>query len=74
VTAEFEGIDLIALDEALDELVTFGSRQSQVVELRFFGGLTMVEVADALDVSKKTAENDWAAARAWLRRYLEEDG
>jgi len=65
--------DLIALDEALNELATCSERPAQVIELRFFGGLTMSEIADVLHTSKKTVENDWAFARAWLRRQLTEE-
>jgi serine/threonine-protein kinase len=62
--------ELLALDEALLELATLNERQAQVVEQRFFGGLTVEEVAVQLGVSKRTVETDWAAARAWLRRRL----
>ncbi|MDA8020519.1 MAG: sigma-70 family RNA polymerase sigma factor [Thermoanaerobaculia bacterium] len=62
--------DLIALDEALDSLRQIDPRQAEVVELRFFGGLSMNDVARHLEVSKRTAEGDWAHARAWLRRAL----
>jgi RNA polymerase sigma factor (TIGR02999 family) len=65
-----EEIDLVALDEALRELAAFDERKSQVVELRFFAGLTLEEVAQALGVSKRTAESDWFMARAWLRDKL----
>lgn len=64
-------IDLVALDEALKELAAFGPRQARVVELRFFGGMTMSEIAEVIGVSKRTIENDWAAARAWLRQRID---
>lgn len=64
-------LDLAELDEALERLASLDARQAKVVELRFFGGLTMEEVAESLGVSKRTAESDWTFARAWLRRELE---
>ncbi len=63
-------IDVIALDEALEELKKLDSRQARVVELRFFGGLTVKEAAYALGVSDRTVDNEWCFARAWLRRRL----
>ena len=62
--------DLVALDEALGELFQFDARMAQVVEMRFFGGLTEEEIAAALDVSTKTVRRDWRLARSWLRRKL----
>ena len=57
-----------ALDEALEHLARLSSRQSQIVELRYFGGLTVDEVARVLRISPKTVKRDWSLARAWLRR------
>jgi RNA polymerase sigma-70 factor, ECF subfamily len=65
--------DLVAVDEALDRLAAEDSRKARVVELRFFGGLSMEETAQALDVSLRTVHNDWAFARAWLYRALKGD-
>jgi RNA polymerase sigma-70 factor, ECF subfamily len=62
--------DVIALDEALERLAALDPRQAKVVELRFFGGLSVEEVAHALGVSKRTVEGDWTFARAWLSREL----
>jgi RNA polymerase sigma-70 factor, ECF subfamily len=62
-----------ALREALCRLAALDDRQARVVELRFFGGLTVAEVADALGVSKRTVEEDWRIARAWLLFALRED-
>jgi len=62
--------DLVALDQALDRLASEDPRKARVVELRFFGGLSMEETAQALGVSLRTAHNDWAFARAWLYRAL----
>ena len=60
------GLDLIALDEALTELSALDARQGQIVELRYFGGLSEQEVADTLSVSRATVTREWKRARAWL--------
>jgi RNA polymerase sigma factor (TIGR02999 family) len=62
--------DLVALDEALTELATRDPRRSQVVELRFFGGLSIEESAEAMKVSTTTIERDWTIAKAWLHKEL----
>jgi RNA polymerase sigma factor (TIGR02999 family) len=62
--------DLVALDDALTALESFDSRKSRVVELRYFGGLSLEETAAALDVSIGTVRRDWSLARAWLYREL----
>jgi RNA polymerase sigma-70 factor, ECF subfamily len=67
---EGRSIDLLALDEALTQLVAFDARLCQVVELRFFGGLSIADTASALDVSAATVERDWVVAKAWLRQRL----
>jgi RNA polymerase sigma factor (TIGR02999 family) len=67
---ENHSADLLMLDEALDRLATFDERKCHVVVLRFFGGLTMEEVAAALQVRLRTVERDWTAAKAWLRTEL----
>ena len=61
---------LVAIDEALERLAAQDPRKASVVELRFFGGLSMEETANALGISLRTAHNDWAFARAWLFRAL----
>ncbi len=66
-----DGIDLIALDEALTKLSKQDERLGRVVELRFFGGLTIDEVAEVLSVSHTTVESDWKFARAWLKQRME---
>ena len=66
--------DLVALDDALTTLAELDGRQSQVVELRFFGGLSLEETAAALDVSVGTVRRDWSLARAWLYRELNRQG
>jgi RNA polymerase sigma factor (TIGR02999 family) len=65
-----KGEDLVALDDALRALATLDRRKSHVVELRFFGGLSVAETAAALSVSADTVMRDWKLARAWLRREL----
>ncbi len=65
-----KGPDVEALDEALDALARVDERKSRVVELRFFGGLSVAETAAALSVSPETVMRDWKLARAWLRREL----
>lgn len=62
--------DLVALDDALTDLAKLSERQSKVVELRFFGGLSEPEIAEVLQVSPRTVSNDWHLARAWLLREL----
>jgi RNA polymerase sigma-70 factor (ECF subfamily) len=59
-------LDLIALDEALTELLRFDARKHRIVELRFFGGLSVDEVAVVVNLSKTTVESEWRTARAWL--------
>jgi RNA polymerase sigma factor (TIGR02999 family) len=64
---DLDGVDAVELNDALEKLEQLDPRQAQVVELRFFGGLDVEEVARALNVSKRTVEGDWAHAKAWLR-------
>jgi RNA polymerase sigma factor (TIGR02999 family) len=63
-----------SLDEALERLARLSARQAQIVELRYFGGLTVDEVAGTLRISPKTVKRDWSIARAWLRRELTDAG
>ena len=65
-----QGVDLVALDDALKTLEGLNARQSRVVELRFFGGLSLEEAAHVLDVSVGTVRRDWSLAQAWLFREL----
>jgi RNA polymerase sigma factor (TIGR02999 family) len=62
--------DLAALDDALKTLESLDSRQSQIVELRFFGGLTEEEIAEVLGISPRTVRSDWSMAKVWLLREL----
>jgi RNA polymerase sigma factor (TIGR02999 family) len=64
--------DLMALDEAVRALAELDPRKGQVVELRFFGGLSVDEAAEVLGVSSETVKRDWRLAKAWLRRHLSE--
>jgi RNA polymerase sigma factor (TIGR02999 family) len=74
VAAPERGDDLVALDEALERLAAFDPRRSQVVELRFFGGLGVDEVAEVLKVSRQTVMRDWTLARTWLFQELRRNG
>jgi RNA polymerase sigma factor (TIGR02999 family) len=64
------GVDLIALEQALTRLGVADGRKSKVVELRFFGGLTVEQTAEVLEISPETVTRDWSFARAWLMREL----
>jgi RNA polymerase sigma factor (TIGR02999 family) len=68
------GADFVALDDALNALAAFDSRKAHVVELRFFGGLTVAEVARTIDVSEQTVMRDWRVAKMWLLRELSATG
>jgi RNA polymerase sigma factor (TIGR02999 family) len=63
-------IDVTALDQALQALETLDQRQARIVELRFFGGLTIEEIAEVLEISPATVKRDWTLAKIWLRREL----
>ncbi len=65
--------DVLALDEALDRLAEVDEQQAKIVVMRFFGGLTVDEVAQALGMSKRAVEAEWTMVKAWLRRELSED-
>ncbi len=66
--------DLIKLDDALNGLAQLDPRQSRIVELRFFGGLSIEETAQVLDISPATVKRDWTTARIWLRREMRKTG
>jgi RNA polymerase sigma factor (sigma-70 family) len=72
VTMAAPPVDLVALDDALETLAAMNPRQSRVIELRFFGGLTLEETAHVLEVSVGTVRRDWSLAQAWLFRELRE--
>jgi RNA polymerase sigma factor (TIGR02999 family) len=63
--------DLLKLNAALESLAKIDERKARVVEMRFFGGLSMEEIANVLNVSSETAARDWRLAKAWLRREME---
>ena len=65
-----EDVDVVALDDALEALARIDARQSRVVELRFFCGLSLQEISLALDIAPATVQRDWTAARAWLYREM----
>jgi RNA polymerase sigma factor (TIGR02999 family) len=65
-----EHVDLVVLDEALSRLTALDARQGQIVELRFFGGLSVEETAAVVGVSERTVKREWQMSRAWLRREI----
>ncbi|MGH9879981.1 MAG: ECF-type sigma factor, partial [Pyrinomonadaceae bacterium] len=73
IISEERAADVVALDDALKSLAEIDPRKSQIVELRFFGGLTIDETAEALAVSPGTVMRDWTLAKAWLRRAVTRD-
>ena len=64
------GVDVLSLDAALDKLAALDQQQAKIVELRYFGGLTVEETAEALDISPATVKRHWTIARAWLKKEL----
>lgn len=73
VLSQERASDLIALDEALKGLTAIDPRRSQVVELRFFGGLSNEEIAEVLNISTNTVTRDWSVAKAWLHREMSKE-
>jgi RNA polymerase sigma factor (TIGR02999 family) len=71
-TAKQSDADVLAIDEALTKLAAVDRQQAQIVELRFFSGLSVEETAAALGISPRTVKRDWSVARAWLRRAIGE--
>ena len=69
--ASTRNIDFVALDDALRSLAELDARQARIVELRYFGGLSIEETAELMQLSPATVKREWAGARAWLRRELE---
>ena len=74
IAAESRAIDLQALDEALERLAALDERQARVVELRFFGGLSVPETAEVLQISAATVKREWSMAKAWLHAELQAGG
>ena len=73
LVTETRSQELLALDEALERLAAQDARKSQIVELRYFGGLTVEETAEFLKLSQRTVEREWTMAKAWLYRALSEE-
>jgi RNA polymerase sigma factor (TIGR02999 family) len=73
LVCESRAAELLALDEALERLAKLDARMCQIVEMRYFGGLTIAEVAEVLEVHPNTVKTDWNAAKAWLYAALTED-
>jgi RNA polymerase sigma-70 factor, ECF subfamily len=69
LTAQRAG-ELVALDDALKDLAVFDERKSQIIELRFFGGLSLEETAEVMKISPSTVQREWRAAKAWLHRTM----
>jgi RNA polymerase sigma factor (TIGR02999 family) len=69
---ETNNLDLIALDNAMNQLAKLDARQCRIVELRFFGGLSIEEAAEIVEISPATAKREWATARVWLHRTMSE--
>jgi RNA polymerase sigma factor (TIGR02999 family) len=74
LVSEARAEELLALDEALEGLAAQDPRKSQIVELRYFGGLTVEETAEFLELSPRTVEREWTMAKAWLYRALDSSG
>jgi RNA polymerase sigma factor (TIGR02999 family) len=70
ISAKQREIDILALDDALNQLAQMDTQQSRIIELRFFGGLSIEQTARALGISPATVKRDWAVARTWLYREL----
>lgn len=70
IAAPERGLDLVALDEAMTELAALSERQARIVELRFFGGLSIPEIAAALNMGSRSVDREWQIARAWLFERL----
>jgi RNA polymerase sigma factor (TIGR02999 family) len=66
--------DLVALDDALNQLSRFDERQSRIVEMRFFGGLSIEEIGELLGISRSTVKREWSVAKAWLTRQMKRGG
>jgi RNA polymerase sigma factor (TIGR02999 family) len=70
ITPKKQGVDVLALDDVLNELAEMDEQQSRIVELRFFGGLTIEETSSVLAISPATVKRDWNVAKAWLSRAM----
>jgi RNA polymerase sigma factor (TIGR02999 family) len=72
IVAEARAVELLALDHALERLTVMDARKGRVVELRFFGGLSLEETAEVMGISSPTVQREWRSAKAWLHRMLTE--
>jgi len=70
---ETPAAELLAVDEALEKLTAMDARKGRIVELRFFGGLSLEETAEVMGISSPTVQREWRAAKAWLRRMLTDE-
>jgi RNA polymerase sigma factor (TIGR02999 family) len=70
MASQRKDVDVVSLDDALKALATIDPRQSRVVELRFFAGLSLEEISEAMEIAPATVQRDWTAARAWLHREI----
>ena len=70
ISSKEDSVDLVLLDEALNRLAVFDERQAKIVELKYFGGMTLDETAAVLGISRATVKRDWNIAKLWLRRQL----
>jgi RNA polymerase sigma factor (sigma-70 family) len=70
VAAKKIDLDVVSLDDALQALAAIDARQARVVELRYFGGLSLQEIATVMEIGSATVQRDWTAARAWLHREM----
>lgn len=73
VAAPLPGVDLVSLDQALSELGGIDATQAQIVEMRYFGGLSIEEIAESLEIGKRSVDRHWQAAKAWLYCRLRDD-
>ena len=74
IVSEERVAEMVALDDALNSLAEIDERKSQIVEMRFFGGMSIEETAEVLGVSPGTVMRDWTMAKAWLRREIGKEG
>jgi RNA polymerase sigma factor (TIGR02999 family) len=73
ILPQVKSTDLVALDDALNDLASLDEQQGRIVEMRFFGGLATEEIADVLGISESTVKRDWNVAKAWLIRQMRRD-
>src|SRR5215831_10827365 len=74
VVCQERSAELVALDEALDQLSSIDEQQGRIVEMRFFAGLSIEEIGDVLGISRSTVKREWNVAKAWLTRQMKREG